>query len=606
MATPVVVERDPRRCQSVLLIQPLEEERGEKTYPVFDSVPQYCDSVDRQPGRDPPAIEAYPCRLANAYRRRKEKSVAYNPERLYRVRGKLLTADHLTPVANCRVRLYDRDLLSDDFLGEADTDERGQFWVGFREKQFTSPLTAWAEGGPDLRVQVVGRPANAYTFSVPRSDRAEVDINLGPMAIVQAQPGPEDLAELGVFRVSGRVANAEGLPIAGLRLLFADRDLLRDDLIAYGHTDEQGRFECSFTRREFNRSLFEQEDAPDLYVQFFARERKEEAYRPIHRIDLDRKIVPGNTDLGELVIADFTDRPTFHPELAAEPAHADGGKVDVTPELLRAIVTEVAPLVRQYSDYDIDFENVPVTLLDHDDIAAIDASFLEIIGDLWNTIPGFVRRALVRSFMANGLAFYHFGTRSIHVLPRALRRMNLDALKVAIAHELVHAGQFQTRPELAAQLKQRHHDLLDKALGDPEPPDLVRCLREYVEWRLEDFGQDVEGEAAMVERKIATWHYPCHTYFPGGVGMLRGVVGRLVAWAQRKLHPDFQKMFLEQYTEGEKTKLAEEDLELVDTKCHLVGGNAGTGSGAAQGELEGLLRSLGWDGVLDDETGASA
>ena len=63
---------------------------------------------------------------------------------------------------------------------------------------------------------------------------------------------------------------------------------------------------------------------------------------------------------------------------------------------------------------------------------------------------------------------------------------------------------------------------------------------------------------------------------------------------------------MEQYTEGEKTKLAEEDLELVDTKCHLVGGNAGTGSGAAQGELEGLLRSLGWDGVLDDETGASA
>src|SRR5690606_29951615 len=51
--------------------------------------------------------------------------------RRFRVRGVVVEAGTGAPVAGYRVAAFDRDVLSDDFLGDCDTDAEGRFEIRF-------------------------------------------------------------------------------------------------------------------------------------------------------------------------------------------------------------------------------------------------------------------------------------------------------------------------------------------------------------------------------------------------------------------------------------------------------------------------------------------
>lgn len=70
--------------------------------------------------------------------------------RRFRVRGVLVEAGSGSPVAGYRVAAFDRDVVSDDFLGDCDTDADGRFEIRFLETDFKDVM----EVRPDLYLQV--------------------------------------------------------------------------------------------------------------------------------------------------------------------------------------------------------------------------------------------------------------------------------------------------------------------------------------------------------------------------------------------------------------------------------------------------------------------
>jgi hypothetical protein len=70
----------------------------------------------------------------------------------YVARGVVVEAGSGRPLPGMTVRAYDKDLLFDDFLGEAITDARGSFLIRFSEDDFRD----FAELSPDLYLRVHG------------------------------------------------------------------------------------------------------------------------------------------------------------------------------------------------------------------------------------------------------------------------------------------------------------------------------------------------------------------------------------------------------------------------------------------------------------------
>jgi hypothetical protein len=68
----------------------------------------------------------------------------------FRVRGAVVEGETGRPLGGMLVRLYDKDVVLDDFLGETRTDPAGRFELTFTEAQFKDLL----ETRPDLYLRV--------------------------------------------------------------------------------------------------------------------------------------------------------------------------------------------------------------------------------------------------------------------------------------------------------------------------------------------------------------------------------------------------------------------------------------------------------------------
>jgi hypothetical protein len=84
-------------------------------------------------------------------------------------------------------------------------------------------------------------------------------------------------SDQGDFRVVGTIEEEEtGRPLAGLVVRAFDRDLIFDDKVGFASTDDDGRFEIRFNRRDF-REIGDSQ--PDLYLRVYDRS----GIREIHR-----------------------------------------------------------------------------------------------------------------------------------------------------------------------------------------------------------------------------------------------------------------------------------------------------------------------------------
>jgi len=84
----------------------------------------------------------------------------------YRIFGVVREAESGRPLAGLRVRAFDEDLLLDDALGEATTDEAGRFEIDFTELRFRDAF----EQRPDVYLRVLS-PGAGRELSVTRVRR---------------------------------------------------------------------------------------------------------------------------------------------------------------------------------------------------------------------------------------------------------------------------------------------------------------------------------------------------------------------------------------------------------------------------------------------------
>ena len=349
--------------------------------------------------------------------------------------------------------------------------------------------------------------------------------------------------EEGAFRVRGRVVSARGVPLRGIRVVIVDRDLLMDDRIAEGWVGPGGLFHCSFTRGEFNRHLFEAEASPDLDQYFYGRAGADEPVRPLQRISLRTRIEPGDTDLGDLVLDAVGEELRFADELPVKPGRRGRATIELTPGLLEALLREVAPLVQAESGYAIDLDAVRIDVLAGNIEQALEGSGTGALAE-WAGLPGWFRVAIGAFLTRLVAAMYCPLSATIYVNEPMTRTVNLDALKLILAHELVHHGQFTHRPELREQLDDEIARL-QQALEDDAPAEV---LAEAVQRLTKGFKQEIEGEAEYVRMALWKRHYPCATYHPPTYSVLHKA---FMAWAMGSV-PGMDQALQEQYTEGLK------------------------------------------------------
>jgi len=77
------------------------------------------------------------------------------------VTGRVVSRQNHQAVAGAAVRVYDKDMVSDDFLGEVTSDPEGRFSVTFSSHDFKRHVTGF-EARPDIYVKVTN-PATGKT-----------------------------------------------------------------------------------------------------------------------------------------------------------------------------------------------------------------------------------------------------------------------------------------------------------------------------------------------------------------------------------------------------------------------------------------------------------
>jgi hypothetical protein len=293
----------------------------------------------------------------------------------------------------------------------------------------------------------------------------------------------------GVLRLQGRVLDARGRALSGLRLAVVDADLVRDDLLAVGFTDQDGRFRLSFTPSEFNQDPFERESVPDLYIVFSS--LREGEFIAVHRESFaTRAFLDGTEDLGVIPIPSWVQEPVFLGHLAATPGFHKGAlRLSVDDELVAHCLEEIAPLVEQLTGCRDLLARLRFELHDHMGAAVLDS---QGNGDLHPILAWL----LGNSMLANLAALYDPVQHIVHINLGWARRQGLDAVKVALGHELVHVAQFQGSPDLKAT----HANLVRESQ-----------LESNQARQLCDFMTNLEGYASYIEHDHLRQRYNCAT-----------------------------------------------------------------------------------------------
>jgi hypothetical protein len=106
------------------------------------------------------------------------------------VTARVVSRQSNQPISGAVVRVYDKDMVVDDFLGEATTGANGRFSVSFSSDDFKGHVTGF-EARPDIYVKVTnpatGKTTTSKVFEeltgTLSKDDAEEIMDLGDVAV---------------------------------------------------------------------------------------------------------------------------------------------------------------------------------------------------------------------------------------------------------------------------------------------------------------------------------------------------------------------------------------------------------------------------------------
>lgn len=181
-------------------------------------------------------------------------------QRQYRASGTVIGIRSKLGEPGLRVEAWDKDLVFDDFLGEAITDTQGRFTIEFFEDRF---IEFFLDSRPDLYFKVF----NARTLI--HSTKSSVLWNVASNTDNLILEVPDQRSATGVsdYSVSGQVTLPTGNPAAGYTVEALDKDLRTEQALGKEKTDSLGYYRLVYRAEQFVRA---EQDRADLKIRVFA------------------------------------------------------------------------------------------------------------------------------------------------------------------------------------------------------------------------------------------------------------------------------------------------------------------------------------------------
>jgi hypothetical protein len=345
-----------------------------------------------------------------------------------------------------------------------------------------------------------------------------------------------------IFSLTGAVVDNRQNKIPNLRLAIVDRDPVIDDLIGVGFTDENGQFRISFTTSEFNQEWFESENKPDIYIVFSGYFDGE--YRAIFRKDFSSlKFESLSEDLGTVVIDTWDDAPEILIGVDPTPGYEKNiNRLQVDNELVRHCLNEVTPLVENLTGWSDLLEGLSVDVTDN-----FENHMSELVDRAGMTPDPNVLKMFSKIIFNSILALCDPLSNKLIVNKTKTSKLNLDALKVTMGHELVHVGQFKYHPVLITE-NEKSWEWLKDILEKDQSMSLKELIDKIQSSPFNNQLTRIEGYAYYIQKDFLERHYNCATFF-----LHRSFFEIILGTILKKFFPELESLAdlkTNQYLEG--------------------------------------------------------
>jgi len=184
---------------------------------------------------------------------------AKKPEK-YLVRGHITQSNGTTSTAlvGAAVRAYDWDVQGKNLLGETATNKNGYYEITYTADQFRRSNSE--RSGADLIVSVFN-PEGQLLVTSERKNNAKLEETID-LTVQALEPAPQEDR----FVVEGTIRQADGDIFVGAIVRVFDKDLRREQLLGEKITNQDGNYEITYTRAQFQRA---EKNSVDLVVRVF-------------------------------------------------------------------------------------------------------------------------------------------------------------------------------------------------------------------------------------------------------------------------------------------------------------------------------------------------
>jgi hypothetical protein len=181
-------------------------------------------------------------------------------DKTFHITGRVIDKNTKAGIQGMHVQAWDKDLIFDDLVGSAETDQNGQFEIYFS----TAHFRGFFERRPDLFFKVY-RDRGLQQLIASTEDSVLWNVRQAEIPVmIEVDMLPDGSAQ---FVVSGTVRHANGRALSGLTVHVYEVDLRQENLLGECLTDESGYYLVAVDQPPF---LARGNPSPNLLVRVFA------------------------------------------------------------------------------------------------------------------------------------------------------------------------------------------------------------------------------------------------------------------------------------------------------------------------------------------------